>query len=36
MIDNAIHAVSDEVNEYFKARMVGLPEIRVYLESLEP
>ncbi len=36
VIDNAIHAVSDEVNEYFKARMVGLPEIRVYLESLEP
>ena len=36
VIDNAIHAVSDEVNEYFKARMVGLPEIREYLESLEP
>jgi hypothetical protein len=35
VIDNAIHAVSDEVNEYFKARMVGLDEIRVYLESLE-
>lgn len=35
VIDNAIHAVSDEVNEYFKARMVGMPEIRVYLESLE-
>jgi hypothetical protein len=36
VIDNAIHAVSDEVNEYFKARMVGMPEIRAYLESLEP
>ncbi|MFI5025481.1 MAG: hypothetical protein ACHQCI_01845 [Solirubrobacterales bacterium] len=35
VIDSAIHAVSDEVNEYFKARMVGLPEIRIYLESLE-
>ncbi len=35
VINDAIHAVSDEVNEYFKARMVGLEEIRVYLESLE-
>ncbi len=35
VIEDAIHAVSDEVNEYFKARMVGLEEIRVYLESLE-
>jgi hypothetical protein len=36
VIDNAIHAVSDDVNEFFKARMVGMPEIRAYLESLEP
>jgi hypothetical protein len=36
VIDNAIHAVSNEVNEYFKARMIGMPEIRLYLESLEP
>ena len=36
VINSAIHAVSAEVNEYFKARMVGLPEIRAYLESLEP
>jgi hypothetical protein len=36
VIDNAIHAVGDDVNEFFKARMVGMPEIRVYLESLEP
>jgi hypothetical protein len=36
VIDTAIHAVGDEVNEYFKARMVGMPEIRAYLESLEP
>ena len=36
VINDAIHAVSDEVNEYFKARMVGLDEIRAYLESLEP
>jgi hypothetical protein len=35
VFDEAIHAVSDEVNEYFKARMMGLPEIRAYLESLE-
>ena len=35
MIDDAIDAVSDEVNEYFKARMMGLEEIRTYLESLE-
>jgi len=35
VITEAIHAVSDEVNEYFKARMVGLEGIRTYLESLE-
>ena len=35
VIDEAIHAVSDEVNEYFKARMMGLDGIRTYLESLE-
>lgn len=36
VIADAIHAVSDEVNEYFKVRMVGLEGIRTYLESLEP
>jgi hypothetical protein len=36
VIEEAIHAVSDEVNEYFKARMVGMEGIRTYLESLEP
>lgn len=36
VIDSANHAVGDEVNEFFKARMVGMPEIRAYLESLEP
>lgn len=36
VIADAIHVVSDEVNEYFKVRMVGLEGIRTYLESLEP
>ena len=35
VIADAVHAVSDEVNEYFKARMMGLEGIRTYLESLE-
>jgi hypothetical protein len=35
VITEAVGAVSDEVNEYFKARMLGLPEIRAYLDSLE-
>jgi hypothetical protein len=35
VIDEAIHAVSDEVNEYFKARMMGMEGIRTFIESLE-
>jgi hypothetical protein len=36
VVDDAIHSVSDEVNEYFKARMMGMDGIRAFLESLEP
>jgi hypothetical protein len=35
VFDEAIHAVTGEVNEYFKARMMGMEGIRTYLESLE-
>ncbi len=35
VVADAIHAVSDEVNEYFKARMMGMEGIRAYLEALE-